>query len=150
MYELLKTSFWTYMFVTAFVGLGIVLFCFGVIKKTKRIESRRAKAALRIVVCCILGCFWAYFFVYLNLYPVSLAYYEYNNDLKEEATGVIDNIEREGKDRIHLIIDDTKYTMVYSSISSFAGIDGDIDEGDIVCFSFGKESNYIFDICELN
>jgi len=46
-----------------------------------------------------------------------LAYYEYKHDFTEEKIGVVEGIEQDGKDRINIIIDNTEYTMVYSSVS---------------------------------
>ena len=86
----------------------------------------------------------------MNLYPISLAYYEYNHNLTEEKVGVIDSIEQNVKDRIYLIIDNAEYTLVDSSESPAVIIGRDIDEGDAVKFKFGVKSKYIFEIYELN
>ena len=86
----------------------------------------------------------------MNLYPISLAYYEYNHDFAEEKIGVIDGIEQDGKDRLCLNIDNTEYTMVYSSVKHSIIEDRDIDKGDTVKIKFGVRSKYIFDIYELN
>ncbi len=108
------------------------------------------KTVLRSSISSILICFWIWFFVYVNLYPISLAYYEYNHDFAEEKIGVIDSIEQDSKDRIKLIIGSTEYTMVYSSVSPAFIIGKDFDEGDTVKIKFGVESKYIFDIYKLN
>ena len=146
MYELIKSSLSTYAFVAAFSGLWSLLFIYGMFKKTKDIENKKIKTVLRFGISGVLVCLWAWYFVYINLYPISLAYYEYNHNFVEEKIGVIDTVEQDGKDRINLIIDNTEYTMVYSSVSSAI----DIDEGDTVKIEFGVKSKYIFDICEFN
>ena len=119
-------------------------------KKTKDIENKKIKTVLRFGISGVLVCLWAWHFVYINLYPISLAYYEYSHNSVEEKIGVINSIEQDGKDRINLIIDNTEYTMVYSSLNSDDIISRDIDEGDTVKIEFGVKSKYIFDICELN
>lgn len=130
------------------------MWCFlaivGTFKNTKNIESKKIKTVLRFGISGVLVCFWIWFFIYVNLFPISLAYYEYSRNSVEEKIGVINSIEQDGKDRINLIIDNTEYTMVYSSLNSDDIISRDIDEGDTVKIEFGVKSKYIFDICELN
>ncbi len=150
MYELIKSSLSTYVFVAVFSGLWCFLVIFGTFKNTKNLESKKIKTVLRFGISGVLVCLWVWHFVYMNLYPISLAYYEYNHDFVEEKIGVIDIIEQDGKDRINIIIDNTEYTMVYSSVSPAVIIGRDIDEGDTVKFKFGVRSKYIFDIYESN
>ena len=150
MYELIKSSLSTYAFVAAVFGLWSLLVIYGMFKKTKDMENKKIKTVLRFGISGVLVCLWAGHFVCMNLYPISLAYYEYNHDFAEEKIGVIDGIEQDGKDRINLIIDNTEYTMVYSSLNSDNIISRDIDEGDTVKIEFGVKSKYIFDICEFN
>lgn len=150
MYELIKSSLSTYVFVAVFSGLWCFLVIFGTFKNTKNLESKKIKTVLRFGISGVLVCLWVWHFVYMNLYPISLAYYEYNHDFAEEKIGVLDSIEHDGKDRIYLIIDNTEYTMVYSSVSPAVIIGRDIDEGDTVKFKFGVRSKYIFDIYESN
>ena len=146
MYELIKSSLSTYAFVAAFSGLWSLLFIYGMFKNTKDIENKKIKTVLRFGISGVLVCLWAWYFVYINLYPISLAYYEYNHDFVEEKIGVIDIIEQDGKDCMNLIIDNTKYTMVYSSVSPAVIIGRDVDEGDTVKIKFGVRSKYVFDI----
>ena len=148
--ELIKTSFSTYIFVAIFVGFWIVLFTIGLIKKTKKIENNKIKMALRIVICSAITSLWAYFFVYVNAYPISLAYYEYKNNLAEEKIGVIDSIDQDVKDRIHINIDGTVYTMVYSSQKPYNNVTIDIVQGDTVWLLAGENSMYIFDISKVD
>ncbi len=150
MYELIKSSFQAYAFAAAFSGFWILLVVYGMFKKTKNVENKKIKTVLRFGISGILVCWWVWHFVYINLYPISLAYYEYSRNSVEEKIGVINSIEQDGKDRINLIIDNTEYTMVYSSLNSDDIISRDIDEGDTVKIEFGVKSKYIFDICELN
>ncbi len=146
MYELIKSSLSTYAFVAAVFGLWSLLVIYGMFKKTKDIENKKIKTVLRFGISGVLVCLWAWHFVYINLYPISLAYYEYNHDFAEEKTGVIDGIEQDGKDRIYLTIDNEEYTMVDSSVSPAFIIGKDFDEGDTVNIKFGVRSKYIFDI----
>ncbi len=145
MYELIKSSLQVYAFVAVFSGLWILLVVYGMFKKTKKIENKKIKTVLRFGISGVLVCLWAWHFVYINLYPISLAYYEYSRNSVEEKIGVINSIEQDGKDRINLIIDNTEYTMVYSSLNSDDIISRDIDEGDTVKIEFGVKSKYIFD-----
>ena len=147
--ELMKTNLLTYAFVAVFAGFWILLVILGTFKKTKNIEIKKIKTVLRFGISGSLVCLWAWHFVYINLYPISLAYYEYNHDIVEEKTGVINSIEQDGKDRMNLIIDDAEYTMVYSSAKPNVIIGRDIDEGDTVKIKFGEKSMYIFEISSM-
>ena len=149
MYELIKSSLQSYAFVAAFTGLCVLSVVYATFKNTKNIENKKLKTILRFSISSVLICFWTWFFLCVNLYPISLAYYEYNHNFAEEKIGVIDSIEQEGKDRIYLIIDNAEYTMVDSSVSPAVIIGRDIDEGDTVKIKFGVRSKYIFDIYEL-
>ena len=150
MYELIKSGLQAYAFVAAFTGLCCLLFIYSIFKQTNNIANKKIRTVLRFGISGVLVCLWAWHFVYINLYPISLAYYEYSRNSVEEKIGVINSIEQDGKDRINLIIDNTEYTMVYSSLKSDDIISRDIDEGDTVEIEFGVKSKYIFDICEFN
>ena len=148
MYELIKSSLQAHAFAAVFSGLWILLVVYGMFKKTKKIENKKIKTVLRFGISGVLVCLWAWHFVYINLYPISLAYYEYSRNSVEEKIGVINSIEQDGKDRIYLNIDNAEYTMVDSSVSPAVIIGRDIDKGDTVKIKFGVRSKYIFDICE--
>lgn len=150
MYELIKSSFWTYASVAAFSGFLFLSIIFGTFKNTRKIESKKKRTVLRFAISSVLVCLWAWHFIYMNLYPISLAYYEYNHDFAEEKIGVIDGIEQDGKDRIYLNINNVEYTMVDSSVIPAVIIGRDIDEGDTVKIKCGVRSKYIFDICKSN
>ncbi|MBR6769301.1 MAG: hypothetical protein IKM34_07440 [Clostridia bacterium] len=150
MENLIKTNVLTYAVLTAFTGFLLLSIIYGIFKKTKRIENKKKKTVLRFGISGVLVCFWIWFFIYVNLFPISLAYYEYSHDCVEERIGTIESIEQDGKDRINIIIDNTEYTMVHSSVNPAVAIGKDIDEGDTVKFIFGVESKYIFDIYESN
>ena len=150
MYELIKSSFLTYASVAAFTGLWVLLAVYGIFKNTKNIKNIKMKTILRFSISSVLICFWMWLFVCVNLYPISLAYYEYNHDFAEEKIGVIDGIEQDGKDRIYLNINNVEYTMVDSSVIPAVIIGRDIGEGDTVKIKYGVRSKYIFDICKSN
>ena len=76
MYELIKSSLSTYAFVAAVFGLWSLLVIYDMFKKTKDIENKKIKTVLRFGISGVLVCLWAWHFVYINLYPISLAYYE--------------------------------------------------------------------------
>lgn len=150
MYELIKTNLSAYILITAFMGWWILSVIYGTLKKAKQIENKKIKNLILIGVSTTLLCFWAYFFVYSRLYPISLAYYEYKNDLVKEEIGVIHDIDPKGKDRVHVVIDDIKYTMVHSSVRPYVNIHKDIAEGDTVKIRYGTKSKFIFDIYKAN
>lgn len=147
--ELLKTTLYLYIFSAIFCGGLIVAFIIGIIKKTRKIENTKIKIFLRILVCGVLTTLWIYHFVYANVYPFSLAYYEYRNSLTEEKVGVIKSIEQDGKDRILVTVDGTVYTMVYSSLKPYKNIDIAFKRGDTVWILIGVHSLFIFDISKV-
>ena len=150
MEELIKTNFLSYLGITIFTGFCLFRAIYAIFKKTKNTENKTVKRLLRIGVNGVLVCFWMWFFIYVNLFPISLAYYEYNQDIAKEKTGIIKSIEQDGKDRIYLIIDDTEYTIVDSSVDPAFDSGKDIKEGDTVSFKYGVNSKFIFDIYELD
>lgn len=150
MYELIKDSLQAYASLTVFTGLLLFSVILGTFKKTKSLTSKKIRTVIRFGVSSALICFWTWFFVYINLYPISLAYYEYNHDYAEEKIGVIDSAERDGKDRIKIVIDGKEYIMVYSSVDLFLINGRDLDKGDIVKIIYGVKSKYIFDITKSN
>jgi len=139
-----------YIGATVFCAIWAFLVIYRVVKKTQNIESKKIKTILRFGIPCILVGLWVWHFIYMNLYPISLAYYEYNHNYTEEKIGVIDSIEQKGKDRIYFIIDDKEYIMVDSSAEPFVVIGKDVEKYDAVKFRFGKKSKFIFDIQTLD
>lgn len=166
MYELIKSSLSAYVFVTVFIGWCFFLVIYTTFKNSKNMENKKIKTVLRFGISGALVCLWAWHFVYMNLYPISLAYYEYRNEIIEEKIGVIENIDQDGKDRINIIVNNKEYTIAHSSASPVVIIGRDIDkvdivnfkeitkgtarcvidEGDTVKFKFGAKSKFIFDI----
>lgn len=144
MEELLKSNCSFYFFATAFAAIWVLSFIYVIFKKTKQCDSQRIKALLRVGVSSILVCLWAYLFVYIQLYPISLAYSEYMTDKIEERICTIDNVEQKSKDRIYITADNTEFTMIPGSIDSFASI----GKGDTVKITYGEKSMFIFDIIE--
>lgn len=144
--ELIKTNMISYLFVAVFTGICFSSIVFGIFKATKNIESKSKKVLIRCVVNGVLICFWIWFFICVNLFPISLAYYEYNHDLTEEKIGIIESIEQDGKDRIIIVINGEEYKIVDSSVRPVIVLGRDIDKGDIVKFRFGETSKFIFDV----
>ena len=144
--ELLKTLLLTYIFVAIFVGICMFSVVCGCIRMTDKIENNQIKYLLRIVICGALISLWVYYFIFQNVYPLSVAYYECRNGIVEERTGILDGINRREKDRIEVIIDGEFYMMVYSSQESDTQITKGLDKGSLVCFSYGEHSMYIFSI----
>ncbi|MBR6801150.1 MAG: hypothetical protein IKM61_05330 [Eubacteriaceae bacterium] len=143
MEELLKTSCHAHVFAAIFMGIWILLFSKGLVKKYARSKLRKT---LCILACYCLVSFWLYFFVYLSAYPVTLAYYECKNDITVEKVGVIDDIERQEKDRIDICIDDGMYSIVYSSQEPLYSFDDDLKIGNVVKITHGERSMFIFDL----
>lgn len=148
MEELITVNMLSYALVTSFTGILLISIIIKVFKDTKHFENKKKKTLMRFIVNGLLVCFWIWFFVYLNLLPISLAYYEYKNNVVQETTGVVEYIEQNGKDRINIIIDDTEYTIVHSSVHPVIIPGRDIDKGDVVKIKFGINSKYIFDILQ--
>ena len=139
MYGLIKDNLLFYIIAAIFAALCLGSMVYGA---TKKVENKKLKIIIRVSVSCILLCLWLWCFVWANIYPLSLAVYEYNNSLTDEVTGVIEKVEQDTKDRMYFVVNNTKYTMVYSSTVSF----DDFAEGDVVKIKFGEGSRYIFDI----
>ncbi|MBR6502003.1 MAG: hypothetical protein IKT42_01020 [Clostridia bacterium] len=146
MFDLLSDDFDQRVLWTTFIGIWVLSSIWGVFVKTKQIESKKKKKILRIAISCVLVFVWLYFIVYRSLYPISLAYYEYKNDLTNEKIGVIYNIEQLNQDRMKFVIDDTKYTIVYSWEKPLANIGKDIVNGDVVKIVYGKNSKFVFNM----
>ena len=143
--ELIQTNFQSYISLTAFTAVWILLVLKGIFKITKTLDNQRYRGLVRIGSGCVLIGLWAFCIVYLFLYPIFLAHWEYNNNLFEERIGIIDTIDQTRNDRVHIVIDDTKYTMVYST-ESFDSYD--LRKGDTVKFRYGRQSKFIFDIAQ--
>ena len=148
MEELIKTNFLTYTFLVLLTGFFVVSLGIVIFKKTKHVTGGR-KNAIRYGVTSVLAVFWIWFFVYTNFCPIALAYYEYTHDCSEEKIGIVDSVEQNGKDRIEITIDGNEYVMVYSSTKSFDMLNGNIDKGDTVKFTYGKHSKFLFEICHM-
>lgn len=148
MEELITVNMLSYALVTSFTGILLISIIIKAFKDTKHFENKKKKTLMRFIVNGLLVCFWIWFFVYRNLFPISLAYYEYKNNVVQETTGVVEYIEQNGKDRINIIIDDTEYTIVHSSVHPVIIPGRDIDKGDVVKIKFGINSKYIFDILQ--
>ena len=144
--ELIKTNALAYISVAVFVGIIVSLFICGIHEKTNHIKSQIIRSVLRFGINASLVCLWVVFFIYKNLYPVTLAYYEYTHNLASEKNGIIESIECKQKDRIQITIDNVEYTIVHSSTDPVVIIGEDIDSGDDVIIRFGEKSKFIFDI----
>ena len=148
MEELLRFYFLTYSFMTLFVGIVVFQLLFYIIKKSRKKEFSKKQTALYVVLWSACSGFFMWILVYMHLYPMFLAYYEYKNDVVEETVGVIECIEQDGKDRIYVTIDGREYVMAYSSTREIYDMDRRFNEGDTVKIQFGKRSKYIFEISE--
>ena len=148
MEELLRTGFITSVALVLFAGCFFGRCILVVIKKTTNMENQKLKIVLRSVICSVIAIFWLYVIVYMNMYPRSLAYYEYKNDIADETIGTISEITYVNKEIIRIRINNTNYTMARSSEKHYKGIGKVIDEGDTVKIKFGVRSKYIFDIYE--
>ena len=147
--KLIHESFAMYLFLAIFTGLWFLSVGFGIAKKIRNIENQKIRKGLCVIVCSVLGFLWEFFFVYKNLYPISLAYYEYQNDKTEEVIGVVEYIEQTQKDIICLRIDGVAYTIVHNSTKPYVRIVIDVSRGDEVRIIYGENSKCIFDIDEL-
>ena len=149
MEQILKDDLLLHILLTLFIGFWIFIVIIGTIRKSKEIENQKVRRILCAAVCSLLIVIWVLFFICHELLPISLAYYEYDHSLTAKKTGVVESISQEGKDRICIVIDNTKYVLVYGSSSPYANICKEIRNGNTVQIQFGKDSKYIFDICKL-
>lgn len=150
MRELITANLTAYVFVALITGFALLSIIHIIFDKTKGIESNKKKRCVRFSISGAFVGLWIWYFVYVNLFPISMAYYEYNHNVCDEKIGVIESIERSEKDRIDITIDGTEYAMVYSSENPIIIVGKDIGEGDTVKFVFGVKSRYIFDMYRLN
>ena len=132
-------------------GLFFAGVIYSLVKSTKQVENKSAKRILRVGISTLCVCLWFWLFAYNLLYPISLAKHELDHGIVAEETGFIEKIERKGKDRMCLTINNTKYTIVYGSASTYSkNLSKNIEKGKCVKFSYGQESKFIFDIAETN
>ena len=150
MRELLKSNYNAYLGVTTFMGIWVLLLIYSVFKKTRDIAKGKVKNLVVVGISSVLVSAWVYFFIYLNLYPIALANYEYKNDLTKVITGTVSSIEQKGKDRVELVIDNSKYIIVHSSRNPVVDIDRNVTEGDTVSVRIGVKSKFVFCINELD
>ena len=143
---LLRNAFWLCLIVTVLAITWLSLFVIGVLKNSKQIESKLMRLFLCFLVLAIFLFVFSYFFIYQSLYPISLAYYEFKNDISYEITGTVTGIVREGRDRVKVIVGGETYTIVYDKSSPFSYIADDISEGDSVTLTVGQKSKYVFDV----
>lgn len=105
---------------------------------------------MRLLLCfLVLAIFlfvFSYFFIYQSLYPITLAYYEFKNDMATDVTGRISEIYQDGRDRMKITVGEQTYIMVYDKNSVYAEIAGSLSKGDTVTLRVGNKSNYVFDI----
>lgn len=144
--ELLRNAFLLYLVVTVFAITWLSLFVIGVLKNSKQIESKLMRLLLCFLVLAIFLFVFSYFFIYQSLYPITLAYYEFKNDMATDVTGRISEIYQDGRDRMKITVGEQTYIMVYDKNSVYAEIAGSLSKGDTVTLRVGNKSNYVFDI----
>jgi len=147
MKQLIDGNFWAYLDLAIFSGVffawgGI----YGIFANTKKIDNKALKRILRIGVSIICVWLWLWIFCIKLLYPISLAKYEYDNNIYDVEKGFVESVELDGKDRINVIIDGVEYKIVYGSADPDSiEIGKDIDKDDYVEIKYGKHSRFIFD-----
>ena len=146
MEQLINGSFWAYLYITIFILFLIFGGVYSVFASTKKTGNTALKRVIRISISIILVCFWLWF-SYKDLYPISLVKYEYDHNISDTKSGIIENVERRGKDRIYVTIDNIEYVIVEDRSSPYSNdISKIIKKGSNVSFSYGKKSKFIFDI----
>lgn len=84
--------------------------------------------------------------LFCTIVPLSLANYEYEQNLVEEREGTIEEV-KISKDKITLWIDGYKYTMSHSHTEEMSKIEKKVlKRGMPVEFVVGVKSKFIFDI----
>ena len=148
--DFLESLVLNYIALALFTGIEFATICVWVWVKTKNAENKFIKIAFRAIICSLLIGIWSYFIVYRAAYPISLAYYECNNDLTYEIVGVIDRIEQPQKDVLEITVDNNTYRMVYGSAKAHYYFKNGISEGNTVRLKIGNRSNYILDACKVD
>ena len=110
--DFLESLVVNYIAIALFTGIEFATICVWVWVKTKNAEKKFIKIAFRAIICSLLIGIWSYFIVYRTAYPISLAYYECNNDLTYEIVGVIDRIEHPEKN----ILEIKQYSKIHIMI----------------------------------
>lgn len=146
MEELLRENLLNYIGIAIFFFIWILMAIFGIVVKTKKMEVQKIRIAICLTVGSVLMFIFSYFIVYLHLYPIALANFEYNNSLSEETEGVVNSVKIDRNDRVSLFVDGEKYIIVYSNDGPYVNIDKDIKKGDTVKIVFGEKSKYVFGI----
>ena len=149
MYEILKNNLQGYLQFTGAIGLICLSIIYVVFNRTKEVKNKKIKNSLRLSISLFLLCLWFYWLVYLLLYPIALANYEYKYDLTEEKIGVLSNIEITRNDRSCLIVGETEYEIVGTGRDPGFRFGRDFKEGDTVKIVYGRKSMYIFEIYEV-
>lgn len=144
--ELLESLFGSYLAVTIFAGVFVSVLCMVIVKKTQEIDRQKIRITLRVTLCSLLVILWGYCFVFAQLYPISLAYYEYKSNTVISTVGTIESVEIDGKDRILLSIDGKEYALVYGSTAYPYAFTKKLAKGNRVYIEFGKKSKYIFNL----
>ena len=143
--ELLESLFGSYLAVTIFAGVFVSVLCMVIVKKTQEIDRQKIRITLRVTLCSLLVILWGYCFVFAQLYPISLAYYEYKSNTVISTVGTIKSVEID-KDRILLSIDGKEYVLVYNSTAYPYTFTKKLKKGNRVYIEFGKKSKYIFNL----
>lgn len=147
---LLKSLLFDSLYGVVFAMVFIATIIFGVIKKTKNMENKKTKCTLRIVIITltIILLLWLTVFGKLGFYTVSMACYEYENNITEKADGVVDRITRD-RQCVCIYIDNVRYKIPNSSknplIDFEKGLEKYIKEGDHINLVYGKQSKIIFE-----
>ena len=103
---------------------------------------------MRIGVSGAFVWFVVWHIICMNLFPISLAYLEYKNELTDEYVGVIQHIEQRDKERIYITIDDTEFIIAHNLTEPIFEVGKDFDRGNTVKIEFGEKSKFVFNIYE--
>ncbi len=149
MEELFKSLLFDRLLGVVFAIVIITSTIFGAVKNRK-MENKILKNSIRIAVITATAgiLIWITVFGNLSLYSISVAYYEYDNDITEEATGVVDKITRD-RECICIYIDGEKYKIPRNKKNPMIDFEKKFDEyikeGDTINVIYAKRSKFVFE-----
>lgn len=146
MEELLKSRANSYIGLILFAGGLAVLLFIGIFRKTKEIDRRRIRAAVRAAAGSALLGIWAGFIVRFCAYPFLLAKYEFSHQQTVEITGTVETVETLDKERILLQIDGADYFLQNATPWPYDVQEYHLKPGRKVRIEVGEKSAFVFEI----
>ena len=146
MEEFLNSRMNSYIGLILFAGVWCALLFIGIFAKTKAIDRRRIRGAVRVAAGCALWGFWAIFIVRFCAYPFFLAKYEFSHRQTVEITGTVEKVETLDNERILLRIDGADYFLQNAAAWPYNVPEDQLKPGREVRIEAGEKSMFVFEI----